>query len=104
VRTPPISIAIVLLALSAGDAAAIECQEHRGGGGYWSWRQIEGRQCWYQGRHMIPKEDLHWPEASPSQAEIERRLSTCCWPPMEKRERPRASGAQSRKVGNSPPQ
>lgn len=30
-------------------------------GHWWSWRVIDGRKCWYEGRAMIPKSLLQWP-------------------------------------------
>jgi hypothetical protein len=27
----------------------------------WAWRTIDGRQCWYEGPPMMPKERLRWP-------------------------------------------
>ena len=27
---------------------------------YWSWRTIDGRQCWYRGDRWKPKEELRW--------------------------------------------
>jgi hypothetical protein len=28
---------------------------------WWSWRIIDGRKCWYEGRNMISKSLLQWP-------------------------------------------
>ncbi len=28
--------------------------------GYWSWRLIDGRKCWYEGKAMISKSLLEW--------------------------------------------
>src|SRR6195256_5357167 len=34
--------------------------------GHWSWRLIDGRQCWYEGKPMLSKSLLEWPaQASP---------------------------------------
>jgi hypothetical protein len=40
----------------------VECSERRGGdnAGYWSWRVIDGRICWYVGRPGKPKSELYW--------------------------------------------
>jgi len=47
---------------------------------YWSWRTIEGKQCWYRGERWKPRHELRWPEtiqaAAPSavsQAETDGR-------------------------------
>jgi hypothetical protein len=29
--------------------------------GYWSWRMIDGRKCWYEGKPMLSKASLEWP-------------------------------------------
>jgi hypothetical protein len=29
--------------------------------GYWSWRIIDGRKCWYEGKPMLSKSSLEWP-------------------------------------------
>ncbi len=29
---------------------------------YWSWRLIDGRKCWYEGRPMLSKSSLEWPK------------------------------------------
>ena len=29
--------------------------------GYWSWRLIDGRKCWYEGKPMLAKSLLEWP-------------------------------------------
>jgi hypothetical protein len=38
--------------------------------GHWSWRQIDGRKCWYAGKTMISKSLLRWPAAAPAQAKL----------------------------------
>lgn len=43
------------------------CSTASGPQGYWSWRMIDGRKCWYQGKPMLSKSLLEWPaEASAS--------------------------------------
>jgi hypothetical protein len=32
-----------------------------GAPGYWSWRMIDGRKCWYEGKPMLSKSSLEWP-------------------------------------------
>jgi hypothetical protein len=44
------------------------CQARPGRGG-WSWRQVDGRRCWYRGRHRAAKAALAWPKP----AEPDRR-------------------------------
>lgn len=46
------------------------------GRGYWSWRMIDGRKCWYEGKPMLSKSVLEWSRpaatAAPSRRELER--------------------------------
>jgi hypothetical protein len=35
--------------------------------GYWSWRLIDGRQCWYEGKPMVSKSLLEWPAQASAQ-------------------------------------
>jgi hypothetical protein len=35
---------------------------------HWSWRSIDGQQCWYRGDRWKPKHELRWAEALPSAA------------------------------------
>jgi hypothetical protein len=55
-----------LLVLPASSVQAIECRAeppaHRNG--HWSYRIIDGRKCWYQGKSMISKSLLHWPASN----------------------------------------
>ena len=39
--------------------------------GHWSWRQIDGRKCWYAGKTMISKSLLQWPTKAPAQAKAD---------------------------------
>lgn len=32
--------------------------------GHWYYRIIDGRKCWYDGKPMLPKTQLYWPDAS----------------------------------------
>jgi hypothetical protein len=35
--------------------------------GYWSWRLIDGRKCWYEGKSGLSKSLLEWPKATSKQ-------------------------------------
>jgi len=37
--------------------------------GYWSWRLIDGRKCWYEGKPMLSKSSLEWAAQPPSQSD-----------------------------------
>jgi hypothetical protein len=47
----------------AEPAAMVECRSAKPAEAreYWSWRLIDGRQCWYAGRPGRSKATLHWP-------------------------------------------
>jgi hypothetical protein len=61
--------------------------------GYWSWRLIDGRKCWYEGKPMLSKSLLEWPaqtsappvaNAEPASAVTEKRsdpLDAQAWAP-----------------------
>ena len=36
--------------------------------GYWSWRVIDGRKCWYKGKPMLSKSSLEWPAQAQGQS------------------------------------
>jgi hypothetical protein len=42
------------------------CNVAAGAQGYWSWRMIDGRKCWYEGKPMLSKDLLEWAAATPS--------------------------------------
>ena len=54
------------------NAKAMECSVARPSSaqGYWSWRLIDGRKCWYAGKTVTPKSALRWPAAEPAQAKV----------------------------------
>ena len=59
------SIAVALLLISSG-ASATECQSSPGQDGqWWSWRIVDSKRCWYQGRPGRSKDLLQWAKQSP---------------------------------------
>jgi hypothetical protein len=52
-----------LMPTGVANAKAVECSVARPSSpqGYWSWRLIDGRKCWYAGKTMISKSLLQWP-------------------------------------------
>jgi hypothetical protein len=44
----------------AARSGGIACQASRGSGGYWAWRLIDGRKCWYEGKPGTSKDNLRW--------------------------------------------
>jgi hypothetical protein len=67
-------IALVILLLSptavTGATAAIHCRDAAGHeqGAHWSWRDIEGRRCWFirEGTTMPPKSEFTWDKGIPA--------------------------------------
>jgi hypothetical protein len=70
------TILIVLCSFAAHSAWAIECMNAPGDpkSGWYAWREIEGRKCWFKKTGGMPaKSELHWPakverEPPPAQA------------------------------------
>jgi hypothetical protein len=46
-------------------SAAMPSNSH---GRWWSYRLIDGRKCWYEGKPMLSKALLEWPKEASSQA------------------------------------
>ena len=67
-RLPSIVLAASIAALSIVGAAEAKQQcSVSAGKGYWSWRMIDGRKCWYEGKPMLSKAMLEWPAESAAQ-------------------------------------
>ena len=49
-------------------SAAMPSNSH----GYWSWRLIDGRKCWYEGKPMLSKSLLGWPTQASAQPNSDR--------------------------------
>ena len=62
---------------STATAQARQCSTERPADArsYWSYRIIDGRKCWYEGKPMLSKALLHWPRAQTAQADTERKAS-----------------------------
>jgi hypothetical protein len=73
-----ISAAIILAALTAGSARAdapILCQdapERAQPGVYWSWREIEGKRCWFISARGVtpPKSAFTWAIEKPIEKDV----------------------------------
>jgi hypothetical protein len=65
----PFSLTLAALAVTvssmpiASGFAKQQCSESIASNqrGYWSWRMIDGRKCWYEGKPMLSKSSLEWP-------------------------------------------
>lgn len=70
-QIPLALIACIALLLSVGIAATQPKQPCSAAmpsnpRAYWSWRLIDGRKCWYEGKPMLSKSLLEWPAQSSS--------------------------------------
>ncbi|QIG99404.2 MULTISPECIES: hypothetical protein [unclassified Bradyrhizobium] len=43
---------------------------------YWSWRLIDGRKCWYEGKPMLSKSLLEWPVQVSTQPRLTEELAS----------------------------
>lgn len=74
-RLPSIAIAASIAALFIVGAAEAkqQCRVSTGSQGYWSWRMIDGKKCWYEGKPMLSKTMLEWPsEAAAPQPDTKK--------------------------------
>ncbi len=89
-------LAAVLIGAPA-NASAVECQSEKGAGYPWSWREIEGKRCWYKGTPGMDKKQLYWagtkasassaaprraPPAKVEETAERERLLRSYWPPL----------------------
>lgn len=103
-------VAAIFIPSITGAQAATECQAEiiKGRAAHWSWRLIDGRKCWYEGKHNPDKSELYWadkkspasavenvpepramPRATDAQASpppaaeefTDPEDGSCCWPP-----------------------
>ena len=69
-----VSVSTVALFFSATPAQAKQCSSDRPSNArtYWSYRLIDGRKCWYEGKPMLSKSLLQWPAAQTAQTKPRR--------------------------------
>ena len=91
-------IAILILIIATSAVSATECQHRPDSRGSWTWRHIEPHthaRCWYRGRHVVPKSQLHWPAEKPRPVKMDLPVrihaeqepdiddaTECCWPQL----------------------
>lgn len=54
---------VILIALTGGTTAAqsaMLCRETKGADGWWTWRLVDDRKCWYPGRVVRERSELTW--------------------------------------------
>ena len=63
---------------SAASSQTTQCSIERPSNArsFWSYRLIDGRKCWYEGKPMMPKSVLYWPPAEPAEAENQKQEPT----------------------------
>lgn len=71
---PSVAIAASIAALLLVGAAEAkqQCSISAGSRGYWSWRMIDGRKCWYEGKPMLSKAMLEWPAKAATQPDTQK--------------------------------
>ena len=75
-QVPLIAVTAFIAALAviglATAQAKQQCSVTAGRHGFWSWRMIDGRKCWYAGKPMISRSLLEWPARAvqPSRREL----------------------------------
>ena len=63
-----IGLAVALeVTLPTAKAETIECRARPESREYWSWRQIDGRRCWFKGHRRIDKKLLSWGPRTPAE-------------------------------------
>ena len=72
-ETPLIAFAACIAALSSIEISAAQAKQTCSAAmpsnphGYWSWRLIDGRKCWYEGKPSVSKSLLEWPTQASAQ-------------------------------------
>ena len=69
VLTADIAGLTIALFFAATPAQSKQCSTERPSNArsYWSYRLIDGRKCWYEGKPMLSKSSLHWPTSRAAQ-------------------------------------
>jgi hypothetical protein len=95
-------ISVIVLAASITALAVIgtaeakqQCSVAAGSGGYWSWRIIDGRKCWYEGKPMLSKAMLEWPAKTAAQPDADADVASA--QPQTRRD---PMNAQARELDN----
>jgi hypothetical protein len=64
------------LAIAGAVEAKQQCSVSAGSQGYWSWRMIDGRKCWYEGKPMLSRAMLEWPANATAQPDSNAELAS----------------------------
>ncbi|MET0277089.1 MAG: hypothetical protein ABW198_02045, partial [Pseudorhodoplanes sp.] len=81
----------ILVASTTVAQAATECQAEivKGRTSHWTYRLIDGRKCWYEGKTQLPKTELYWADSKAPEVAPQARESPAA--PAN----PRATNAQA---------
>ena len=65
--------AVIVLTPFGAANSAVECKAELPAArtGYWSWRNVDGRQCWYPGKRRMDKANLRWPRGTPPHVAVD---------------------------------
>lgn len=74
-------VALTLVADKALPRERIVCSERPASSKYWSWREIDGRRCWFEGHRSMPKEMLYW-RAHDVERTPDRTVAVVAPPPL----------------------
>jgi hypothetical protein len=87
------SVVSIFIPSITGAQAATECHVEivKGRTAHWSWRLIDGRKCWYEGKHKPNKSELYWADKKAPASAVENALE------------PRATDALTTNAQASPP-
>jgi hypothetical protein len=80
------------LAIAGAVEAKQQCSVSAGSQGYWSWRMIDGRKCWYEGKPMLSRAMLEWPAESAAQPDT--KADTVSIAPASRRSESQRSESQ----------
>src|SRR5215472_12693380 len=77
-RLPSIALAAFIagFAIAGTVDAKQQCSVAAGKHGYWSWRMIDDRKCWYEGKPMLSKALLEWPAEGAEQPDTKAETAT----------------------------
>lgn len=84
-----IAAAILFTPLCTSANSAVQCRAELPATriGHWSWRDVDGKRCWYRGPPGMEKSRLQWPQSAAPHAsrdsDVEKALLESVWPKLE---------------------
>lgn len=61
---------LFVAAALAAEQPVIQCREVPASRSYWAWREVDGRKCWFEGRHTVPKTQLYWSRSNERRSSV----------------------------------